>query len=131
MNTLLTLLLVGVAAAQTPAASPAKAGDIDGKKIYSAKCVTCHGKDLKGTPAMAKMLKTDIKELDLQGGEATKKTDAELTKIIADGRGKMTAFKNKLKDDEIVAVLAFVRSSQTPAASKTPTAPEPQDKKKN
>jgi mono/diheme cytochrome c family protein len=42
--------------------------------------------------------------------EVQKLTDAEMTKLIGDGKGKMPAYKGKLSDDDIKAVVAFVRT---------------------
>ena len=105
MNIVMTLLLAVNAAAQAPAKA-------DGAKIFAAKCSTCHAKDATGSPMMAKMFKADIKKMNLAAGDAVKATDAELTKIVNDGRDKMPAFKGKLKDDEIKGVLGYVRSVQ-------------------
>ena len=96
----------------------ARAGDVEkGKAIYDAKCVTCHSKDGKGNPAMAKMFKIERAAMDFSSEQNQKKTDADLTKFITDGKGKMPSFKGKLKDAEIASALAFIRSL-APAAPK-------------
>ena len=78
-----------------------------GKAIYEKSCVSCHGKDGKGNPAMAKVL--GEKGLDLTGKEATQKSDEQLLKVIAEGAGKMPAQKSLSKDDQ-KQLLAYVRS---------------------
>jgi cytochrome c6 len=78
-----------------------------GKAIYEKSCVSCHGKDGKGNPAMAKVL--GEKGLDLTSKEATQKSDEELLKVIAEGSGKMPAQK-LLSKDEQKQVLSYVRS---------------------
>jgi cytochrome c6 len=78
-----------------------------GKAIYEKSCVSCHGKDGKGNPAMAKVL--GEKGLDLTGKEATQKSDEQLLKVIAEGAGKMPAQKTLSKDDQ-KQVLGYVRS---------------------
>ncbi|MFA6093792.1 MAG: c-type cytochrome [Elusimicrobiota bacterium] len=79
-----------------------------GKKIYDAKCAACHGKDGKGNAGLAKAMKLDAKKLDLLGAPA--ESDAELAQATKNGRGKMPAFKDKLKSLEIDDIVAYVRS---------------------
>jgi cytochrome c6 len=105
MNALLTLLLA-VNAVAAPAA-PAKA---DAAKIFAAKCQACHAKDGKGSAAMAKMFKLDASALNLTSDATAKKADADLVKTINNGRGKMPVFKGKLKDEEISALVAYIRT---------------------
>jgi cytochrome c6 len=78
-----------------------------GQAIYEKSCVSCHGKDGKGNPAMAKVL--GEKGLDLTSKEATQKSDEQLLKVIAEGAGKMPAQKSLGKEDQ-KQVLAYVRS---------------------
>ena len=78
----------------------------DGAAVYKAKCATCHGPDGKGETGMGKTLKLR----SLGSADVQKITDADLTKVIADGKGKMPAYKGKLSDDEIKAVVAFIRT---------------------
>jgi len=84
------------------------AGDADaGKVAYEKNCAGCHGADGKGNPALAKTL--GEKGLNLVGKETMQKSDEELLKIIAEGRGKMLASK-KLTTEEQKAVLRYSRS---------------------
>ena len=84
----------------TQAAPPA-----DGSAVYKQRCVMCHKSDGKGFPALKTPDFTDPK------WQASKK-DAELAEVIKSGKKgtPMPAFAEKLKDDEIAAVVAFVRS---------------------
>jgi mono/diheme cytochrome c family protein len=52
-----------------------------GKAIFDAKCKTCHGADGQGNPAIAKMMKVEMKPL----GESA----ADVKKVITEGQGKM------------------------------------------
>ena len=81
-----------------------------GKAVFEAKCASCHGKDAKGNPAMAKMFKVEKSALDLTSEEFQSDTDEDVLKIINDGKGKMPAYKAKLKADEISSVLGYLRS---------------------
>ena len=78
----------------------------DGAAIYKAKCAMCHGPDGAGQTPMGK----NMKLRDLRSADVQKQTDAELVKWIADGKGKMPAYKGKLSADEINALVAFIRT---------------------
>jgi mono/diheme cytochrome c family protein len=84
------------------------AADADaGKVAYEKSCAGCHGADGKGNPALAKTL--GEKGLNIIGKETMQKSDEELLKIIAEGKGKMPANK-KLTKEEQKAVLQYSRS---------------------
>jgi len=121
MNLILTLALAANAAA---APAPAKAPEAPGQATFAKKCTACHGKDGKGSAAMAKMFKVKPELLNLTADEAQKKPDADLTKMINTGKDKMPAFKGKLKDAEIADVLTYIRSF----AAKPAAAPEAEKK---
>ena len=87
------------------AAAPALLAE-DGAALYKAKCAMCHGPDGKGQTGMGKSLKLR----DLGSADVQKQTDADLVKITADGKGKMPAYKGKMTDAEISAVVAFIRT---------------------
>jgi cytochrome c6 len=113
MNVLLMLALSAQVSA-APAAPAAAANP--GQAIFAKKCVACHGKDGKGNAKMATMLKAKPEDVDLSGDAHQKKSDADLLKVLSDGKNKMPAFKGKLKDAEMKDVLAFVRSLAAAAA---------------
>lgn len=52
-----------------------------GKSVYDAKCKGCHGAEGQGNPAIAKMMKVEMKPLS--------ETTADVKKVITDGQGKM------------------------------------------
>ena len=81
-------------------------GGSDGAAIYKAKCAMCHGPDGAGQTTMGKSLKLRA----LGSADVQKQTDAELVKWIADGKGKMPAYKSKLTADEIAALVDFIRT---------------------
>jgi len=85
---------------------PATLAAADGAAVYKAKCAMCHGGDGSGMTPMGKSMKLR----DLRSPEVQKLSDAELTKVTADGKGKMPAYKGKLTDAEISAVVAHMRS---------------------
>jgi mono/diheme cytochrome c family protein len=77
----------------------------DGESIYKAKCAVCHGADGSGNTGMGKAMKLR----DLRSDDVQKQTDAQLTDVTANGKGKMPAYKGKLTDDEIKQVVGFIR----------------------
>jgi cytochrome c6 len=74
----------------------------DGAAVYQAKCKLCHGPDGKGTPTGIKMGAKDL--------SATKLSEAEIAKVVEEGRGKMTPFKGKLEPADIQAVSKYVKA---------------------
>lgn len=64
----------------------------DGAATYTAKCKMCHG--ASGEKNFANL-----------GA-----SEADLTKIVTDGKGKMPAYKGKLSDDDIKAVVAYIKT---------------------
>jgi mono/diheme cytochrome c family protein len=100
--TRLVLLLAIVAMVFAPLAAFAA----DGAAVYKAKCASCHGPDGKGETAIGKSMKLR----SLASADVQKTSDADLTKVISDGKGKMPAYKGKLAADEIKALVAFIRT---------------------
>jgi cytochrome c6 len=77
-----------------------------GAALYKAKCAACHGPDGKGETAMGKSNKLR----DLGSPEVQKQTDAELTAIIENGKGKMPAYGKSLKSEQVKDLVTYVRS---------------------
>ena len=85
------------------------AADAGGKANYEKLCVSCHGADGKGNPAMAKVF--GEKELNIATKETAAKKDDELIKTITEGRGKMPASAAKtLSKEDQKAIIGHVRS---------------------
>jgi mono/diheme cytochrome c family protein len=74
-------------------------------ETYKAKCASCHGPDGSGQTAVGKSMKIR----DLRSAEVQKQADADLEKIITDGKGKMPAYKAKLSVADISSLVAYVR----------------------
>jgi mono/diheme cytochrome c family protein len=91
----------------TMAASPAAGqGNTAGADVYKAKCATCHGQDGSGNTPVGKSLQV----ADLRSAAVQSKSDAELTQSVTEGKGNMPGFKGNITDDEIHAVVTFVRT---------------------
>jgi len=99
-----SFLLAGIIALSTSPVVRA-ADNPDGATVYKQKCQMCHGADGKGFPA--------IKTPDLTSPKwQASVSDKEMTEVIKNGKKgtPMPAFADKLKDDEIQAVVKFIRS---------------------
>ncbi len=73
----------------------------DAASLYAAKCTVCHGKDGKGTSVGKKMGAPDF--------ATVKASEADLAATISNGKGKMSAYKDKLSAEEIQALAKFVK----------------------
>jgi mono/diheme cytochrome c family protein len=76
----------------------------DGAAIYKTKCTPCHGADGSGQTPVGKNLKVR----DLRSPEVKKLTDADIAKVLTDGKGKMP--KSKLEAADVKAVVAYIRT---------------------
>lgn len=103
-STLLCLLMFAV-----PPLLCADATSDAGAKTYGAKCSTCHAKNGKGNPAMAKVFKVEPTALDMTKKATLDKSDADLAKIVKEGLNKMPSYKGKLTDADIASVVAYIR----------------------
>lgn len=109
------IIAIAVAAGlMAPVVAGAQSGE-NGKKVYTAKCVSCHGEKGDGNGPAGKALKpkpTDFTDEKAMSGKA----DEELIKVTKEGGkavGKsplMAAFGGQLKDEEIKDLVAYVRT---------------------
>jgi len=114
-----TLLSVASAALIAPAfgADLAK-----GKKIYTDKCLKCHGEKGRGDGPRAYDLSK--KPADYTDKEKMSKfTDADLRKVVKEGKKPMPAFGKKLSDEDINGVVAYIRTFVGARAEKWPRFP--------
>ncbi|HVO60331.1 MAG TPA: cytochrome c [Terriglobales bacterium] len=79
-------------------------GNEAGQAAFKGNCVACHGADGAGTP-----LGKSMQAADLRSPEVQKKSDAELSQTIAEGKGNMPSFKRVLNPEHIQAVVKYVR----------------------
>jgi mono/diheme cytochrome c family protein len=84
----------------------------DGKENYDKSCASCHGKDGKGDTKMGK--KEGVKDYaDAKSWEGL--DDAKAFKSVKEGmkegdKVKMKPFADKLSDDDIKAVITYMRT---------------------
>ena len=83
----------------------------DAKENWESNCAKCHGKDGKGQTVMGKKL--EVKDYTSAKVQEEMK-DEKMIKAIKDGvkdgeKTKMKAFGEALNDDEIKALVKFIR----------------------
>ena len=105
-----TILLSTVVAALTLIATSAVAADA--KELWAKNCAKCHGADGKGQTKMGKQNGckdyTDAKvQADMKDDNAVKTIKEGITEK---GKKKMDPYKDKLSDDEIKSMVAYMRS---------------------
>lgn len=105
-------------AKQTNPVKPTAANTAQAKKTYNIDCAMCHGKDGDGKGDLAVDMKLQL--LDYQDAAALKdKTDGELFYIIQKGKGDMVGEGDRVKPDDVWALVNYVRSlAKKPAAVK-------------
>jgi cytochrome c oxidase cbb3-type subunit III len=94
-----SFVIITLALQAGPAPAP------DGSDLYKKRCSMCHGVDGKGYAA----LKTpDFTDPKFQASM----TDQEIADVIKNGKKDtpMPAFADKLSDDEINSLVAYIRS---------------------
>jgi mono/diheme cytochrome c family protein len=85
------------------AAPPALAGNVEnGEALYAANCAGCHGGQGEGSYASALKPSAAVEEA----------SDAELQQLIANGRSGMSAFGDRLNDDDILDLVTLMRAWQ-------------------
>lgn len=113
---LFALAMVPVVAAQGAAA--------DSANLYKTKCAVCHAADGAGRSSM--------KNTELRTPGVQKQTDAQLQEAVANGKGKMPGFKDKLSKEQIAGLVAHIRSlgGSPKAASATESKAKPAEAQK-
>jgi mono/diheme cytochrome c family protein len=99
---LITFTAITLCAASSRAAD-AKAG----QDVFAKSCKSCHGADGAGNPAIAKMMKVDMKSLG--SAEVQAQSDGDIAKIVTDGKGKMKPVKT-VSGPAVDNVVAYVRT---------------------
>jgi mono/diheme cytochrome c family protein len=72
--------------------------------IFKSKCAGCHGADGTASAVGKKM-----GALDFTSAEVQKMSDAELTEVITNGKGKMPPSKS-LRPEDVKGLVAYIRA---------------------
>jgi len=102
-------LLCAVIMVTALSALPVWGDAASGKAVYDKSCKNCHGVEGQGNPAVAKMLKVEMRPLGSK--EVQAKSDEELKKAITAGTGKMRPVAN-LSSKQVDDVVAYLRTLQ-------------------
>ncbi|MBV6321554.1 c-type cytochrome [Duganella violaceipulchra] len=87
------------------ASAPSRAQDsatADGKALFMKNCAACHQASGKGIPGAFPAL---------AGNKFVQGKGADVATVLLKGRGGMPDFSDSLSDQEIAAILSFVRSN--------------------
>ncbi|HLJ49913.1 MAG TPA: cytochrome c [Bryobacteraceae bacterium] len=76
-----------------------------GAATFSQQCASCHGADGKAQTTTGKQLNA----ADLTSSSVQQMSDAQIAKVVKHGNGKMPPVGENLSDDEIKAVVAYVK----------------------
>ncbi|MBW3619014.1 MAG: c-type cytochrome [Actinobacteria bacterium] len=100
---MLSAAALGGSAAGDPAAGPEVEA---GRQVFAANCAMCHGSDASGMMGMHPSLRGAVDRLTVEGVEVTIRNGR-------DTRPPMPAFDNRLDDQQIDHVIAYIVSLPT------------------
>jgi mono/diheme cytochrome c family protein len=98
MKSIETLTLVFATALAMILALSLSAQAQDGAAVYKSRCAMCHGAD-----------GSKITAHNLQSADVQKLSDADISGIITNGKGKMPPSKS-LKPEDVSGLVAYVRT---------------------
>jgi cytochrome c6 len=75
------------------------------KATFQAKCAMCHGQNGAGSSVGKSMNVPDLRAPIVQN-----LPDAELARVISDGKGGMPSFKGSLSEEQIHSVVMHIRA---------------------
>jgi len=96
--------------APTAQPAPPEEATLDPKKLYSKNCATCHRET--GVGGKMEFEGKKINPDNLTSDKAKRLSDEKIANTIREGveDDGMPAFKDKLKDDQIKAIISYIRS---------------------
>ena len=106
MRVALAALFIGL-----PAAALAE-DDVKTARTWKAKCASCHGADGKGQTEQAKKMGgiRDMSTAEWQKDWTDEKVKKAIVDGVKEGKKEMEAYKDKLKPDQVDALVKFVRT---------------------
>lgn len=95
-----------------PGAAPSQATHIqDGKQLFAANCILCHGAKGQGDGILSNV----YKPANLGSDSVQQMSDSLLFTIISSGRNKMPGFDSQMDMQQIQHLVLFIRTlSETP-----------------
>ena len=101
MKSLLKFVFLAILAACTTAAVAQSAAD-----NYKSKCAMCHAADGSANTPAGKAMQTP----PLSAPSFAKASDSDLFAIVKNGKAKMPSYNGKLTDDQMKALITYMRS---------------------
>jgi mono/diheme cytochrome c family protein len=101
MKSFLKVVFLAILAASATAAVAQSAAD-----NYKSKCAMCHGPDGAAATPAGKAMQTP----PVTSPQFAKASDVELIAILKNGKAKMPAYNSKLTDDQMKALVTYMRS---------------------
>ena len=99
---------------------PASAGTLrEGTQLYDVNCAMCHGQDAHGDGPVAKYFQqqgTDVTPVappDFRSDLVRGYSDGQLYWVVTYGVGNMPAFQQLLTDQQVWAVVSYIKEVQT------------------
>ncbi len=89
-----------------------------GAAVYKTNCTPCHGAVGDANTAAGKKYSVP----PFHGSDAFKKSDGELLEFIKAGKGDMPAWSDILSDEEVKAVIAYIRTLEKSVSAGSNTA---------
>jgi len=99
---LIKVAMAIIAVLAAGASAPSRAQQMDGKALFMKNCAACHQASGKGIPGAFPAL---------AGNKFVQGKGADVATVLLKGRGGMPDFSDSLSDQEIAAILSFVRSN--------------------
>lgn len=100
--------IVRIAAILVCASAVASAWAEPAANIYKTKCAACHGPAGDASTPAGQALKVP----SFTSEAVLKDTDADMLAIAKNGKGKMPAWHDKLSDDQLKGLIAFIHTMQ-------------------
>lgn len=88
------------------------AAPADAATTFKSKCAACHGQDGSGTTLGKRLHAPDLRSKEVQS-----QTSDALVQVITKGKENMPAFGNRLDNDQINKLVAYIRTFHEDAAS--------------
>ena len=101
----LLIVLLAVLPWPAPAGKNPLASGNETASNFKLRCSSCHGVNGAADTSLGRTLKA----ADLLSPEVQKQSDAQLAEVISDGRKNMPSFSNSLTQDQIRALVAYIR----------------------
>ena len=115
---LVVAVLVGVLGAGGKGGATAGQPQLErGRELYAQSCASCHGANLEGQANAQALIDQGLRPAPPhdETGHTWHHGDAYLLDAIRQGVGTMPGYAGTLSDDDMRAILAYIKSSWPPA----------------